>query len=150
MPRLSLAPAADLRVFYAADSARYAQTRGHMLQVVTEAAFVRYFAGCPSLGFECDGQPIGGVIFDGREAHIAVLPEHRGRWAWLLKPAIDWLFSLKPQILVEIERDNAACIAFMDRNGWRRVSASEHAITYLMEHQGGTGRVAHTVRRARR
>jgi len=141
MPRrLSLAPAVDLRVFYQADAARYAAAKPHVLARVTEEAFVAYFRGCPSLGFECDGRPIGGVIFDGKEAHIAVLPEHRGRWAWLLRPAIDWLFSLEPQILVEIERDNQACVAFMDRNGWRRVGAGNDTITYLMEHQGGTRR----------
>jgi len=140
--RLSLAPAADLRVFYQADAARYAMAKPHVLARVTEEAFVSHFLGCPSLGFECDGRPIGGVIFDGKEAHIAVLPEYRGRWAWLLKPAIDWLFSLKPRILVEIEGDNKACIAFMDRNGWRRVSESEEGITYLMTHQAGTGRLA--------
>jgi len=143
MPRFSLARSADLAVFYTADSERFAGDSSAVLQVVTPAAFIDFYRRCPSIGFMFDGQPIGGIIFDGVEAHIAVLPAFRGRWAGLLKPALDWLFSLKPEIVVDIEADNAVCLAFMERNGWKRLKAEGRHVTYLMTPQGGTRKTAH-------
>jgi GNAT superfamily N-acetyltransferase len=133
MTRLSLAPCADLRVLYAADAARYRNEGCRILDLVTERAFARLYRGCPSRGFLVDGLPIGGIIFDGRRAHIAVLPEYHGRWAWLLKPALEWLFSITPGFMVGIESDNMACLRFMDRCGWSRVRVDERMVTYLVE-----------------
>lgn len=143
MPRFSLSPCVDLAVFYAADSARFTGDGSATLQVVTLAVFIDFYRDCPSIGFLFDGQPIGGIIFDGAEAHIAVLPAFRGRWALLLKPALEWLFSLKAEIVVDIETDNTVCLAFMARNGWRRLRSSSQYVTYLMTPQGGARKTAH-------
>jgi GNAT superfamily N-acetyltransferase len=143
MPLLALAPCVDLAVFYAADSERFAGTGSATLQVVTPAVFIGFYRNCPSIGFLFDGQPIGGIIFDGVEAHIAVLPAFRGRWALLLKPALDWLFSLKAEIVVNIEANNAICLAFMERNGWKRLRSDGQHVTYLMTPQGGARKTAH-------
>lgn len=135
MSRLRLAPRADLAVYYAADSARYRKPGCDILEQVTPAVFAARYGGCPSIGFECDGQPIGGILFDGQTAHIAVLPAWHGRWALLLRPALDWLFGLKPEILAEVEADNTVCLDFMRRNGWPEVSRRGAWIIYRMTKQ---------------
>lgn len=150
MRRLSLAPCVDLAVFYAADSERFIGDGSPTLQVVTPAVFIDFYRDCPSIGFLSDGQPIGGIIFDGVEAHIAVLPAFRGRWALLLKPALEWLFSLKADIVVDIDTDNTICLAFMERNGWQRLRADSQHVTYLMTPQGGTRKTAHPFTRLSR
>lgn len=140
--RYSLTARADLAVFYAADAARYIQSgRQAALEVVTPRAFADFYAGCASIGFACDGHAIGGVLFDGKQAHIAVLAAHQGRWAFLLRPACDWLFGLSPHLLIDIDPDNARCIRFMGRNGWTRVQTPDAhpdaKLTFLMTPQHG-------------
>ncbi|PLZ03607.1 N-acetyltransferase [Burkholderia sp. WAC0059] len=130
--RLTLADHADLDVFYDADSPRYRGAGEHVLKLVTKERFIRYYRNCPSIGFEFDGKPIGGIIYDGKGAHIAVLPEYHARWALLLRPALQWLFSIKSEMLVEVEVENAACIEFMKRNGWPALGTTDGWITYRM------------------
>lgn len=136
---LKMTPQADLAVFYEADAVRYRENpESRATQVVTQAVFCEFYAGCPSIGFELDGEPIGGVVFDGEQAHIAVLPKYHGRWALLLKPAVEWLLSLKREVLVEVERDNLRCLRFMERSGWQQVRTADDAIVYRIAPQGGT------------
>jgi GNAT superfamily N-acetyltransferase len=132
MTRLRLAEHVDLDTFYEADAARYRGADEHILKIVTKEVFIRVYQGCASIGFECDGQPIGGILFDGQRAHIAVLPEYHGRWAVLLRPALHWLFSIKNEILVEVEDKNAACIEFIRRNGWPAVSQANDCTIFRM------------------
>jgi len=136
---LTMTPQADLGVFYEADALRYREDpRSRATQVVTREVFCAFYAGCPSIGFALDGEPIGGVVFDGEQAHIAVLPQYHGRWALLLKPAVEWLLGLKREVLVEVERDNARCLRFMERSGWQRVQATDDSIVFRIAAQGGT------------
>jgi hypothetical protein len=114
--------------------------------VVTREAFLRFYADSPSVGFESNGAPIGGILFDGEQAHIAVLPSHHGRWALLLKPALEWLFTLRPEILVEVERDNARCLRFLDRHGWPRVGETADDFVYRLTAQGGHRKTAYPYR----
>jgi len=95
MRRLLLAPRADLGVYYDADAARYRHMGGDILNHVSRDYVISRYSNRPSIGFEYDGQPIGGIVFDGQQAHIAVLPAWHGRWAILLRPALNWLFSLQ-------------------------------------------------------
>ena len=120
MTRYTLEARADLAVMYAADTARYPAGSAVRRQL-TPQAYGRFYAGCPSRGFAFDGRPIGGMLFDGQEAHLAVLAEHHGRWARLLAPSLEWLFGLKPELCIEIEPDNHTTLAFMARNGWQRI-----------------------------
>jgi GNAT superfamily N-acetyltransferase len=130
---------ADLAVFYEADAVRYRNNpQSRATQVVTQDVFCAFYADCPSVGFEMDGVPIGGIVFDGDQAHIAVLPQYHGRWALLLKPALAWLFSLKREIVVEVERDNARCLRFMERSGWQHLRTTGDAVFYCLSPQGGT------------
>jgi GNAT superfamily N-acetyltransferase len=135
MSRFRLSPRIDLGVYYDADAPRYDVPGGNALQIVTRELFIARYRDCASIGFECDGQPIGGVIFDGEQAHIAVLPAYRGRWATLLRPMLGWLFSLKREIFVDVEADNAVCLEFMRRNGWPIVSRRERWLTHRMTQQ---------------
>jgi hypothetical protein len=147
---LTLAPQADLAVFYEADAARYRLNGASTFpDTVTQDVFVRFFAHCPSIGFRRDGEDIGGILFDGTQAHIAVLPQHHGHWGALLKPALDWLFSLQREILVEVERDNARCHRFMRHVGWQCVDEKPDALVYRLVPQQGTRRTAHPVARRR-
>lgn len=138
--RYSLTSRADLAVFYAADTLLYRQNgKQYLLNLLPLPKFTAFYAGCASIGFACDGQAIGGMIFDGEQVHIAVLAEHHGRWTFLLKPALDWLFSLKPEVPAQLDADNALAIRFMERNGWKRLDdpAAQAAgkATYLVTQQ---------------
>ena len=147
---LTLAPQADLAVFYEADVARYRLNGASTVtDTVTQDVFVRFFAHCPSIGFRRDGVDIGGILFDGTQAHIAVLPQHHGHWGALLKPALEWLFSLRREILVEVERDNTRCHRFMRHVGWECVDEKADALIYRLVPQQGTRRTAHPVGRGR-
>jgi hypothetical protein len=92
--------------------------------------------GYPSLGFLCDGVPIGGMMFDGQAAHIGVFPEYQGRWAFLWEDACKWLFAIRDPFVVRIEPDNAKCIRFVERNGWKRVSEDAQFVYYEISSQG--------------
>jgi hypothetical protein len=108
---LRLTERVDLDVYYSIDIARFDYA---VRRVVTRDAFRMLYANRPSRGFECNGKPIGGVIFDGTSAHIAVHESHHGRWALLLKETLEWLFGLSEEIFVRIEADNRKSLAFVD------------------------------------
>lgn len=145
---LKLTERADLGVLYDADALRPGS--GRYAGAVTRERFAAFYAQCPSIGFEADGRPIGGILFDGEEAHIAVLPSHHGRWALLLKPALEWLFALRADITVAVEHDNDRCLRFLDRHGWQRVGERGDDVLYRLVPQGGTRKTAYPYRRGLR
>src|SRR5258707_10293574 len=118
MSRFRFAARVDLGVYYDADAARYDTPGLQALQIVTKEVFIAYYKDCPSIGFECDEKPIGGIIFDGEQAHIAVRPEYHVRWALLLRPALDWLFSLKTEIIADVDAGNSALLQFLNCTRW--------------------------------
>jgi hypothetical protein len=130
--RLQLSPSADLEVIYAADVARYAGSALDPSRHVTLEQFRAYYHGCPSIGFACDGRPIGGMLLDGRQLHMAVLSEFHGRWTWLWRPALEWLFTQVPQAVAAIEADNHRCLELFDRSGWPRQCERDGRVIYLM------------------
>ncbi|SDI39466.1 GNAT family N-acetyltransferase [Paraburkholderia phenazinium] len=134
--RLRLADHADLAVYYEADAAQLAVTHKDVRQVFTKEMFIDYYKSCPSIGFIYDEKPIGGIIFNNGYAHIAVLPEYHGRWAWLWEPALEWLFSIQPEVLGIVDAENRACLAFMTRNGWPAVSVAEDKVIFLITQEG--------------
>jgi hypothetical protein len=132
---LRLTDKIDLDVYYAADSIRYIALNPQATLIVTREVFRKCYGACPSVGFECDGVPIGGVIFDGKTAHIAVLPLYHGRWARLLRPMLEWLYGLQREILVRIEEGNVKGLAFADRCGWPRLGVRDgHVVFRLTPH----------------
>jgi len=133
---LRLTERVDIDVYYDADSTQY---DARTLAVVTREVFRRFYAGCPSVGFEADGRPIGGVIFDGDVPHIAVLPEWRGRWGRLMRPMLRWLYGLKPEILIHVDDDNAALCAFVRHCGWPQVGRAPGGAIHRMTPEGGRG-----------
>lgn len=148
--RLKLTDRADLAVFYEADAQPYAAASA-ALQVVSKEVFMAFYAGCPSVGFEMDGQPIGGLLFDGSSAHIAVLPAYHGLWALLLKPALAWLFSLQQEVIVHVDADNKTCQRFLARHRWERLGEKDGSVAYRVTPQGGTRKTAYPFgRQARR
>ncbi|WP_211474790.1 GNAT family N-acetyltransferase [Collimonas humicola] len=134
MHSLRLSDKADLSVYYDADKlqfdAGWAERTG-----VSKAVFMAAFADHPSRGFEKDGVQFGGVIFDGKEVHVAVLPEFYGRWAILMKPALAWLFSLQEVINVRVDVGNARFHRFAQRCKWpAAMDGSEHVIYTVSNH----------------
>lgn len=139
---LKLTGQADLAVFYEADAQQYAAGSA-ATQVVSKDVFMAFYAGCASVGFEMDGKPIGGLLFDGSSAHIAVLPAYHGRWALLLKPALAWLFSLQQVVVVQVEADNHRCRRFLERHRWERLGEEDGSVAYRLTPQGGTRKTAY-------
>lgn len=131
MPKLRLIPQADLGVMYDAEQLRYESAAFSALNITREQA-IAYYASFPSVGYEIDGVIAGGAVFDGKEIHLAVLPCYYGRWAWLLKPTLTWLFALCDPVQVRIERSNLRCLRFMDACKWPRIGADERYVTYLL------------------
>ncbi|MFS2008019.1 GNAT family N-acetyltransferase [Duganella sp. CT11-25] len=129
MADLRLTDQADLGLMYDIERQRYDSA---LIAAVTREHAVAHYSGCPSVGYEIDGVAAGGAVFDGHELHLAVLPQFHGRWAWLLKPTLDWLFALRDPVPVRIERDNPRCIRFMDCGGWQRIAEDQQYITYLL------------------
>lgn len=151
MAGLRLTPQADLAVFYEADAQQFPPGSPET-EVVSQAAFIEFYAGCPSVGFELDGQPIGGLLFDGTSAHIAVLPAYHGRWALLLKPALAWLFSIQPEVIVHVDLRNETCQRFLLRHRWERLGVDEEegTVAFRITPQGGSRKTGYPFDRARR
>lgn len=131
MANTRLTEKADLDVMFEAEAANY-KDNPKFLQHYDDLKkqFIEYYANCPSRGFEIDGKQVGGTIYDGKQVHVAVLPEYYGRWGLLLKPGLDWVFSIKDPMLVEVDVNNEKCLRFLDRNKWRRVKETDKKITY--------------------
>jgi hypothetical protein len=136
MPGLRLTEQADFGVIFEAVQRRLEEEQWRKVTagVVTKEIFIAHCIAqkYPSLGFECDGRPIGGIIFDGSAAHIEVLPEYHGRWGLLWPSAIKWVFSLKDPILVQVPLENEKCHRFMARNNWPRIKEDDRFVTYRM------------------
>jgi GNAT superfamily N-acetyltransferase len=136
-PLFTLTPQADLAVCYAVDSLRYIEWGDtEMLEAVPLTRYVEAYQDCASIGFAYNTQPIGGMIWDGKEVHLAVLPEFHGQWAGnLLEGALDWLFALQPVIDVEVEVNNDKVIHFAHRNGWAQLRSDGKWATFRMMRQ---------------
>lgn len=114
-----------------AEQLRYDPAEFAALNITRERAIALY-ASFPSIGYEIDGVTAGGAIFDGKEIHLAVLPRFYGRWTWLLKPTLGWLFAQCDPVPVRIEQSNTRCLRFMDAGKWPRIGADERFVTYLL------------------
>ena len=133
---LKIVPRVDLKVYYLADSAQYDAS---VLAVVTEEVFIGIYENCPSIGFESDGVSFGGVIFDGKRPHVAVLPAWHGRWGPLLRPALRWLYGWCDDMVVPVYDGNLPLRRFIERCGWpevgRQPGAALHRMTPLGAHR---------------
>ncbi|MET3133312.1 hypothetical protein AAKU55_003602 [Oxalobacteraceae bacterium GrIS 1.11] len=134
MSTLRLTETADVGVMYDADQLRYDPEVFAALGVSREHV-IQHYSQYPSRGYEIDGQVAGGAVFDGNQIHLAVLPQYYGRWAWLLKPTLEWLFSLREQVPVQIEQSNIRCLRFMDAGKWPRIDENERMVTYLLSRE---------------
>ena len=126
---MRLVPQADMELLYRIDIGRYNRDVMEKLGY-TQKRFQEVFEKFPSIGFECNGKAIGGMVFDGNQVHLVVHPDHHGRWAILWKDALRWMFSLKNVFHLQIERHNEKCLRFMDKNNWPRIGADNLFITF--------------------
>jgi len=126
---LRLTSQIDLNVYY--DAERHSASDA-ILEVVTREVFAAFYAKSPSVGYECDGQPIGGVIFDGESAHIAVLPAYYGRWGYLLRPTLTWLSGLKEDIIFRTPVDNVKALKFLAHCGWENLGIEDDEVLHRL------------------
>lgn len=128
--RYRLTEPADLGVIFDAEILLYADHPAAHLPGIRQR-FIAHYSGCRSVGFEIDGVAVGGAIYDGEEFHIAVLPAYLGRWTWLLKPTLHWLFTQADPAIGRIARSNRRALHFADKTGFpRRVREDALYITY--------------------
>lgn len=139
MAKYHIADKADLGILYDAMQSRVdARTWQKASQNrVSRDDFVRFCAAqaYPTLGICCDGEPVGGLVFDGQAVHIEVLPEHHGRWGFVWKQCLQWAFSNKDPIEVKLFAGDEKAHRFMQRNNWQRIHADEDFVTYRMSSQ---------------
>lgn len=136
MADYQLTAQADLGVLYEITRMQHSAEEWQKIThgLVTREHFIGHCIehGLDSLGFSYAGRPIGGVIFDGQAAHIAVHPEHHGRWGFLWKKTLSWVFAHKDPIEVKIHAGNEKAHRLMERNNWPRIHADENFVTYQM------------------
>lgn len=130
MASMRITEKADLQVMYEAEKARYSPEKFAAMGVTIESVLA-YYENVASIGYEIDGIMAGGAIYDRNELHFAVLPQYYGRWAWLMRPTLDWLFTMSDSVLGKVEVFNTRCAEFLDAGGWPRVAEDDQVITYL-------------------
>jgi len=136
MGGLQLSDRADLGIYYDADRLQFDDEWVERTGV-TKEVFMAAFAKHPSRGFMMDGVQFGGVIFDGKEVHIAVLPQYHGRWALLMEPALQWLFSLQEVIHVRVSACNLKLRRFLDHCQWSGVQDGDDYMIYEVRNHAG-------------
>ena len=129
MKNLRLLDKANLSIYYDADLSHYI-SEGLNPPAVTKEAFISIFKSFPSRGFELNGVEFGGLIFDGKEVHFAVLPDYQGKWAFLLKPALLWLFSQQKILDVRVDVLHEKAVRLWDRVGLLRVASDNKSVTF--------------------
>lgn len=131
MDSLRMTDKADLKVYYDADIRMYdrAWMAAHGF---TEEAFIARYRDCPSVGFEQGGIPFGGVILDGNDFHIAILPEFHGKWGALLRPALAWLFSQRSEVRARVHRPNRQGLRFFRRLGAKLVESDGNFLIFSL------------------
>ena len=68
----------------------------------------------PTVGYQHNGEDIGGAVLVGNKLHLAVIRKYRGKWAFLLKPTLLWAFSFHNPLIVSISRNNHSAIRLLD------------------------------------
>lgn len=131
MTSLRLLDKADLSIYFDAEKIRYGDA--WLLQKgITRESFMLFTRDWLSVGFAIDGVEVGGSLFDGKEVHLAVLPEYHGKWSLLVEPWLKWLFKLKEIVDVRIPIENEKCIRFFDRNGFVRIAEDTRSVSFRM------------------
>lgn len=131
MGNVRLTNKVDLEVYFEADVSRFDSEWIHE-QGLSKERFIEYMSNCPSMGFEINGKPVGGAIFNHwvKEVHVAVLPEYQGRWGTLIAPTFKWLFSMHDFFYASVDQGNMKCIRFHDHIGSERIREDAKWIRY--------------------
>lgn len=124
-----LAEKADFGQIYDLEVLRYGPEKMASFNI-TKKQFIDAAKDIPSIGFEASGKPIGGAFFVHHELHMAVHPDHHGRWGRLARSMFEWLFKIKNPVTIRIEVDNEKCIRFFEKAGWTYLSADEKFVRF--------------------
>jgi hypothetical protein len=131
METLRITGKADLKVFYDADSRLYnpawLAARG-----LDEEGFIARYRDCPSIGFEQGGVPFGGIVLDGDDVHIAILPEFHGKWGTLLRQIFAWLFAQRSEVRCKVHRPNRQSLRFVRGLGAAQIACDDNFIIFKM------------------
>jgi hypothetical protein len=60
----------------------------------SKETYLSKLAELPTVGYQHNGEDIGGAVLVGNKLHLAVIRKYRGRWAFLLNPTLSWAFSI--------------------------------------------------------
>lgn len=84
----------------------------------------------PSVGYQHDEEDIGGAVLIGNKLHLAVTKEHKGTWAFLLKPTLSWAFAIHNPLIVCISSHNQSAIRLLDATSFRFIESKDGMNTY--------------------
>jgi len=82
----------------------------------SKETYLSKLAELPTVGYQHNGEDIGGAVLVGNKLHLAVIRKYRGKWAFLLKPTLLWAFSIHNPLIVTISRNNQSAIRLLDIN----------------------------------
>lgn len=135
MGSLRMTGKADLKVLFDADRRLYSDEWMAALNI-TEESFIARYRDCPSVGFENDGIPFGGMILHGNDLHLAILPEFHRKWAILFRPALEWVFSLRSEVYGKVHRPNRQSLRFLRRMGATLVESDDNFLIFNISPEG--------------
>jgi GNAT superfamily N-acetyltransferase len=97
---------------------------------LTEEEYVRIASKYPSVGFEIDGENVGGMFVRAGRIHLSVMPEYHGKWGWLFTPAFKWAFSLSDPLYAYVSRENEKVLRFIRRHDWKQVNEIDSTVIF--------------------
>jgi len=84
----------------------------------------------PSVGYEHNGEDIGGAVLVGNKLHLAVMNQYKGLWASLLKPTLLWAFEIHNPLIVRISASNSSAIRLLDATSFSFKESKDGMNTY--------------------
>jgi hypothetical protein len=84
----------------------------------------------PSVGYQHDGEDIGGAVLIGNKLHLAVTKQYKGLWAFLLKPTLSWAFAIHNPLVVCISTSNYLAMRLLDATSFRFIESKDDMNTF--------------------
>jgi hypothetical protein len=85
------------------------------------ATFLAAYKDAPALGFEVDGQCVGGILVHRQEVHIGLLPQYHGVWSLLWPDCARWMYSISDPVYAMIMPSNKRILALVRHIGGKFV-----------------------------
>jgi hypothetical protein len=92
--------------------------------------YIRTLSELPSVGYEHNGEDIGGAVLVGNRLHLAVSKQYKGLWASLLKPTLSWAFAIHNPLVVCISTSNYLAMRLLDATSFRFIESKDDMNTF--------------------